>query len=47
MDSTLLVVAVVLCVTWGVWWWLMRGNLDRTAALTRRVEELEKRHESP
>lgn len=46
MDSVLVIMAAVLVVGWGVWWWLIRAHLEHTAALSRKVEELERKHES-
>lgn len=46
MASALVVVGVVLCVGWGLWWWLLRGHLEQTSAMLKRLEELEQRHES-
>lgn len=43
--SALLVIAIVLCVGWGIVGWLLRGNVEHTAALMKRLEELERKHE--
>lgn len=39
--NELVIVAVVLCLGWGVWGWLMWSNARRAADLERRVDELE------
>lgn len=39
----LVIVAIVLCIGWAAWWWLLRVHTQRTAELERQLDELEKR----
>lgn len=46
MAGSLSIVGLVLMVGWGLWYWVLRGVQQGTTDLQRRVEALEKTHES-
>jgi uncharacterized membrane protein YqiK len=44
--SPVIIVAVVLWIGWGVWWWLTRAHADGLDRLEAQIKDFERQHES-